>query len=87
MAEMNETTEFFVQPSDFSNWSNLPSAISGQSSYDFEGTRMVIMGKDSIFIVILEQVPVPGRIWVNTKYVSTSPTTWSGWKGHTPNIT
>ena len=28
-----------------------------------------------------------GRIWVNTKYVSTSPTTWSGWKGHTPNIT
>lgn len=86
MAEDNETAEFYITNSNFASWSNLPSAITSQSTA-FEGSRMVLFGYDTVFIVLLEQTPVAGRIWVNTKRKSSSSTSWSGWKGHTPDIT
>lgn len=86
MAEDNETAEFYITNSNFANWSNLPSAITDQSTA-FEGARMVLFGYDTVFIILLEQTPVAGRIWINTKRKSSSSTSWSGWKGHTPDIT
>lgn len=84
MAEVNETAEFYVPTSSISSWTNLPGAI---TSGNFEGTRMVLFGIDTVFIIVLEQTPVPGRIWINTKRKSSASTAWSGWKGHTPDIT
>lgn len=84
IAEVNETAEFLILSSSLSSWTNLPGAI---TRANFEGTRMVLFGYDTVFIIILEQLPVPGRIWINTKRKSSASTAWSGWKGHTPDIT
>jgi len=83
-APVNETTEFQILPSAISQWSNLPQNIVDQDRY-FCGLRFVISGSSSVAVVVIEYEPVLGRIWINRKHVSFSE--WSGWKGHTPDIT
>ena len=87
-AVQNETTEFVISSNNLSKWTNLPPAIASSSPGTFSGVRTVIVGGWWVWVVILERLPVRGRIWSNMHYKATnSAYTWSGWVGHTPDIT
>jgi len=79
---INETKEFAITANQLSNWSNLPPGISST----FRGIRIVIVGVDYVLAIVIEVLPVSGRIWINRWYFKTGDQ-WSGWKGHTPDIT
>lgn len=81
---LNETTEFSILSSHFSEWSNLPQSIIDQGN-SFRGLRFVVSGFYCVVAIVIEYEPVLGRIWINKKHMSYSQ--WSGWKGHTPDIT
>lgn len=85
MAEDNETAEFYISNPRTSSWTNLPSTVASHTTA-FEGMRLVLFGYNTVFIVLLEQAPIAGRIWINTKRKSSSSTAWNGWVGHTPDI-
>ena len=87
-AVQNETTEFVISSDNLSKWTNLPPAIASSSPGTFSGVRTVIVGGWWVWVVILERLPVRGRIWSTMHYKSTnSAYTWNGWVGHTPDIT
>ena len=85
-AAINETVEFTINSSELTNWSNIPPI--GTATNGFVGIRMVVVGWTRVYVIVLERLPVMGRIWINTHFRSSEAFyIWQGWTGHTPDIT
>lgn len=81
----NETKGFSILQASLSRWQNLPSSIVTENQA-FSGIREVVISMYDVVVTIIETGPVVGRIWVNRAEMRSS-LVWSGWKGHTPDIT
>lgn len=85
-AAKNESRDFMLTAGALSNWQNLPAAIVS-AGMPFRGIREIRIGGYYVVAVIIEIMPVAGRIWVNQASLGASPVSWTGWKGYTPDIT